>query len=73
MEELLPWSSHPLLAVAVVVRDPWAGRFVEDLKLEIHAYGPVLGEMMTARMIALAGSGDAIKAYGKAAVVGLNG
>ena len=37
------------------------------------AYGPKLGEMMTQRMIALAGSGDAIEAYGKAAVVGLNG
>ena len=32
-----------------------------------------LGEMMTARMLKLAGSGDAIEAYGKAAVVGLNG
>ena len=29
--------------------------------------------MMTERMIALAGSGQAIEAYGKAAVVGLNG
>jgi hypothetical protein len=37
------------------------------------AYGPKLGEMMTKRMIALAGSGDAIAAYGKAAVVGLDG
>ena len=65
-----PWR---LFAVAAVVRNPWAGRFVEDLKPEIHAYGPVLGEMLTARMIKLAGSGDAIEAYGKAAVVGLNG
>lgn len=62
-----------MFAVAAVVRNPWAGRFVEDLKPEIMAYGPKLGEMMTQRMIALAGSGDAIEAYGKAAVVGLNG
>ena len=62
-----------MFAVAAVVKNPWAGRFVPDLKPEIHAYGPVLGEMLTARMIALAGSGDAIEAYGKAAVVGLNG
>ena len=65
-----PWR---MFAVAAVVRNPWAGRFVEDLKPEIMAYGPKLGEMMTKRMIALAGSGDAIAAYGKAAVVGLDG
>ena len=65
-----PWR---MFAVAAVVKNPWAGRFVEDLKPEIQAFGPVLGEMMTDRMIALAGSGDAIEAYGKAAVVGLDG
>jgi hypothetical protein len=65
-----PWR---MFAVAAVVKNPWAGRFVADLKPEIQAYGPVLGEMMTKRMIDLAGSGDAIEAYGKAAVVGLNG
>lgn len=66
----IPWR---MFAVAAVVTNPWAGRYVEDLKPEIQAYGPVLGEMMTKRMIALAGSGDAIEAYGKAAVVGLDG
>ena len=65
-----PWR---MFAVAAVVRNPWAGRFVEDLKPEIMAYGPKLGEVITQRMIALVGSGDAIEAYGKAAVVGLNG
>ena len=65
-----PWR---MFAVAAVITNPWAGRFVEDLKPEIMAYGPVMGEMMTERMIALAGSGDAIEAYGKAAVVGLDG
>lgn len=65
-----PWR---MFAVAAVLKNPWAGRFVEDLKPEIQAYGPMLGEMMTQRMIFLAGSGDVIEAYGKAAVVGLNG
>lgn len=65
-----PWR---MFAVAAVVTNPWAGRYVEDLKPEIMAYGPVLGELMTDRMIKLAGSGDAIEAYGKAAVVGLDG
>ncbi|MBG6148317.1 amino acid synthesis family protein [Roseibium album] len=65
-----PWR---MFAVAAVVRNPWAGRFVEDLTPEIQAYGPVLGSLMTERMIKLAGTGDAIEAYGKAAVVGLDG
>ena len=65
-----PWR---LFAVAAVITNPWAGRYVEDLKPEIMSIGPELGEIMTKRMIALAGSGDAIEAYGKAAVVGLNG
>jgi len=65
-----PWR---LFAVAAVVRNPWAGRFVEDLKPEIQAYGPLLGAQLTERILALAGSGDAIEAFGKAAVVGLDG
>jgi hypothetical protein len=65
-----PWR---MVAVAAVVRNPWAGRYVEDLSPEIYAYGPVLGADLTARIIALAGGGDKIEAYGKAAVVGLDG
>lgn len=65
-----PWR---MFAVAAVVKNPWAGRFVEDLKPEIQAYGPVLGALLTDRIIDLAGGGDAIEAYGKAAVVGLDG
>jgi len=65
-----PWR---MFAVAAIVRNPWAGRFVEDLKPGIAAYGPELGALLTERMIRLGGSGDAIEAYGKAAVVGLDG
>lgn len=62
-----------MFAVGAVVKNPWAGRFVEDLGPEIRAFGPELGELLTGRIIALAGGGEAIEAYGKAAVVGLNG
>lgn len=62
-----------LFAAAAVITNPWAGRFVEDLKPEIHAFGPVLGKLLTDKVIALAGGADKIEAYGKAAVVGLNG
>ena len=65
-----PWR---MFAVAAVVVNPWAGLFVEDLKPEIMAYGPKLGELLTDRMIALAGGGVAIEAFGKAAVVGIDG
>ncbi len=66
-----PWR---MFAVACVLKNPWVGTgFVEDLSPVIRAYGPQLGEEMTKRMIALAGSGDQIEAYGKAAMVGLAG
>lgn len=65
-----PWR---MFAVAAVLHNPWAGRYVDDLSPEIRALGPVLGKLMTDRMIALSGSGSAIEAYGKAAVVGLDG
>ncbi len=63
-----------LIAALAVVRNPWAGRgFVEDLKPEIHEIAPVLGELLTRMIIDTVGSGDAVEAYGKAAVVGLEG
>ena len=46
---------------------------MEDLKPEIQALGPMLGELLTQRIVDLAGGGDQIEAYGKAAVVGLDG
>ncbi|GLS24145.1 hypothetical protein GCM10007874_71660 [Labrys miyagiensis] len=63
-----------LFAAAAVISNPWAGQgFVEDLKPAIHRIAPHLGELLTQQMVALAGSGDAIEAYGKAAVVGTSG
>ncbi|ASP36908.1 amino acid synthesis family protein [Labrenzia sp. VG12] len=65
-----PWR---MFGVAAIVRNPWSGRFVEDLKPEISTYGPELGALLTERMLRLGGNGEAIEAYGKAAVVGLDG
>lgn len=63
-----------MFAAAAVLRNPWAGRgFVEDLKPEIQAIAPVLGELLTDRILRMAGSGEAIEGYGKAAVVGSAG
>ena len=62
-----------IFGVAAVVKSPWAGRgFVEDLKPEIREFGPVLGKLLTERIIALAGSGEKIEAFGKAAVAGVD-
>jgi len=61
-------------AAAAVLKNPWAGRgFVEDLKPEIRSIAPVLGEVLTKMMIDMAGSGEAIEGYGKAAIVGTEG
>jgi hypothetical protein len=60
-----------MIAVAAVVTNPWYGRgFVEDLSPEIRRMGPALGQLLTDRLIRLAGSGEAIEAYGKAALCG---
>ena len=62
-----------MLGVAAVVRNPWAGRgYVEDLKPEIRAFAPILGKLLTDRIVAMAGGADKIEAYGKAAMAGLD-
>lgn len=63
-----------LIAALAVVKNPWAGGgFVEDLKPEIHSLAPVLGELLTKMIIDAAGSGEIVEAYGKSAIVGLDG
>lgn len=63
-----------LFAAAAVIRNPWFGRgFVEDLRPEVHAMAPVLGELLTGEILKLAGSGEAVEGYGKAAIVGTDG
>jgi hypothetical protein len=63
-----------MFAAAAVLKNPWAGRgFVDDLKPEIHAIAPVLGELLTGEILRMAGSGEVIEGYGKAAVVGTDG
>ncbi|MBK5016700.1 amino acid synthesis family protein [Pantoea sp. S62] len=63
-----------MIAAAAVVKNPWAGEaFVEDLAPKIRKMAPVLGELLTALIVKEAGGGDKVVAYGKSAVVGLNG
>jgi hypothetical protein len=61
-----------VVAVAAVVKNPWAGQgFVDDLAPGIDDAAPALGELLTSRLMAAAGF--PIEAYGKGAVVGLDG
>jgi hypothetical protein len=63
-----------LIGAAAVVKNPWAGRgFVDDLKPEIHDIAPGLGALLTQMILDAAGGGDKVEAYGKAAIVGLDG
>ena len=60
-----------VIGVAAVVRNPWHGQgYVEDLGPEIRRMAPPLGKALTDRLVSLAGSADAIQAYGKACVAG---
>jgi hypothetical protein len=60
-------------AVGAVVANPWAGRYVEDLSPEVEALAPVLARELSDRLLACLGGAEAIEAFGKAALVGLDG
>lgn len=63
-----------LFAAAAVLANPWAGRgFTEDLSPEIQLIASDLGALLTAEILRLAGSGEAVEAYGKSAIVGTSG
>ena len=63
-----------LVSVAAVIQNPWVGKgFVDDLKPEILDLAPKLGDILVPELIKEIGSGEKILAYGKAAMVGLNG
>jgi hypothetical protein len=60
-------------ACAVVIRNPYAGRYEEDIQPMMEALKP-LGLAMSKKLIAaLGGDIKSIEAYGKGAIVGENG
>ncbi len=70
----IPERPMEMIAVACVITNPWAGQgFVEDLKPKILEVAPPLGEEMVRVLLDEVGSGERIEAYGKAAIVGMNG
>lgn len=67
----------PLLTtviVAAVMQNPWAGRgYVDDLRPEIRDFSTGLGALLADRLVDTIGSADAIEAYGKGSMVGVDG
>ncbi|MGH1538897.1 MAG: amino acid synthesis family protein [Arenicella sp.] len=63
-----------LFIAAAIIKNPWSGRgFVEDLQPEIRAIAPILGKLLTDKILGMTGGGEAVEGYGKAAIVGTDG
>jgi hypothetical protein len=60
-----------IAAAGAVIDNPLAGRFVEDLVPLVDAYCEPLGRLLTER--ALRALAEPVEAYGKGALVGLDG
>ena len=54
------------------MKNPYAGRYVEDIQPMMDALKP-LGREMAARLVAALGGAERIQGYGKGALVGLAG
>lgn len=63
-----------MVAMAAVIDNPWAGQgYVDDLRSKILEFAPALAEALVPPLLDELGGPDALEAYGKAAVVGVNG
>lgn len=78
IEEIMQEGGRPvtpparIAIVAAVIENPWAGQgFVEDLSAGIEATASDVGALLAPAV--LAALGGTAEAYGKAAIVGLNG
>ncbi|MBA9028402.1 MULTISPECIES: amino acid synthesis family protein [Bacillaceae] len=63
-----------MITTMAVIKNPWIDRgYVENLKPEIDEYAPEIGELLVAELFKHIGSPDEVEAFGKAAVVGVDG
>jgi hypothetical protein len=63
-----------MVAAAAILRNPWHGQdFVDNLRPEILAAAPILGNALVPIILDRCGGQDKVEAYGKAAVVGTAG
>lgn len=57
-----------------IVRNPWVGMATDaDLQSETQRIAPIIAKLLSERLLAALGGIDGVEAFGKAAVVGLNG
>lgn len=61
-----------MASIAVVIANPYAGRYVEDLS-QLVEDAKVLAKEIVPELLAAVGGADKVQAYGKGAIVGLNG
>lgn len=61
-----------LAGAAAVIENPYAGRYVEDLGPLLDHYCALLGNLLAERALGVLGDGK-VEAYGKGAIVGLDG
>lgn len=77
VEELPGHEGAPSIrraAAIAIIRNPWAGTGTEhDLQPETERIAPVLAKLLSDRLLDALGGQDAVQAFGKAAVVGLDG
>lgn len=74
--EELPTAAEPILRAAAiaVIRNPWAGTdTTHDLQPESERIAPALAKLLTDRLNDVLGGPARVHAFGKAAVVGLDG
>ncbi|PIC57704.1 peptide synthetase [Sporosarcina sp. P12(2017)] len=63
-----------MITTMLVMKNPWVDRgYVEDLMPEINEYAPEIGEILVAELFKHIDSADDVEAFGKAAVVGVDG
>jgi hypothetical protein len=70
-----PPPSKPLVRAAIlaVARNPYAGRYVEDVTPLMEALGPLGTDLARRLLDAVGGDPEAIEGYGKGAIVGSAG
>jgi hypothetical protein len=70
-----PRCSTPLQigVAAAVIRNPFAGSYVEDIAPFMDELTPLAGELAHSLLAALGGNKASIESFGKAAIVGVNG
>ncbi|MBV7483801.1 amino acid synthesis family protein [Bordetella sp. BOR01] len=61
-----------MASIAVVIKNPYAGRYVEDLS-QLVEDSKLLAKDIVPELMAAVGGPEKVEAYGKGAIVGLNG